>query len=61
VLSIDGFPPAYRSLEDTVNVPATARVRIAWMPDDRPGAWMAHCHILEHHAAGMMTHFHVIR
>jgi FtsP/CotA-like multicopper oxidase with cupredoxin domain len=61
VLSVDGVPPAYRSLEDTVNVPAKARVRIAWLPDDRPGAWMAHCHILEHHAAGMMTHFHVIR
>jgi FtsP/CotA-like multicopper oxidase with cupredoxin domain len=61
VLSVDGVPPAYRSLEDTVNVPAKARVRIAWLPDDRPGAWMAHCHILEHHAAGMMTHFHVVR
>jgi FtsP/CotA-like multicopper oxidase with cupredoxin domain len=61
VLAINGIAPAYRSLEDTVNVPRKARVRIAWLPDDRPGAWMAHCHILEHHAAGMMTHFNVIR
>jgi len=31
------------------------------MPDDRPGEWMYHCHILEHHAAGMMAHFRVVR
>jgi FtsP/CotA-like multicopper oxidase with cupredoxin domain len=36
-------------------------VRIAWMPDDRPGRWMYHCHILEQHAAGMMAHFDVVR
>jgi hypothetical protein len=30
------------------------------MPDDRPGSWMYHCHILEHAAAGMMAHFDVI-
>ena len=28
--------------------------------DDRPGTWMYHCHILEHHASGMMGHFEVI-
>ena len=37
------------------------RVRIAWMPDDRPGFWMYHCHILEHHAGGMMANFAVVR
>jgi FtsP/CotA-like multicopper oxidase with cupredoxin domain len=31
------------------------------MPDNRPGSWMYHCHILEHHAAGMMGHFDVIQ
>lgn len=61
VLSVNGTPPAYRSWEDTVHVPPMGRVKIAWMPDDRPGAWMAHCHILEHHAAGMMMHFDVVR
>ena len=61
VLSKDGVPPSYRSWEDTVNVPARSRVRIAWMPDDRPGEWMYHCHILQHHAAGMMAHFSVVR
>jgi FtsP/CotA-like multicopper oxidase with cupredoxin domain len=48
------------SWEDTINVPANGRVRIAWRPDDRPGSWMYHCHILEHHTAGMMATFKVI-
>jgi FtsP/CotA-like multicopper oxidase with cupredoxin domain len=61
VLSVNGKPPAYRSWEDVVNLPPRSRVRIAWMPDDRPGGWMYHCHILEHHEAGMMGHFDVVR
>jgi hypothetical protein len=36
------------------------RVRIAWSAEDRPGEWMYHCHILEHHAGGMMAHFEVV-
>ena len=59
VLEVNGAPPAFMSWEDTINVPAKGRVRIAWLPDDRPGTWMYHCHILEHHAAGMMAHFDV--
>ena len=61
VLDVNGEPPPVRSWEDTVNVPRKGRVRIAWRVDDRPGTWMYHCHILEHHAAGMMGHFEVIR
>ena len=61
VLHVNGEPPAYLSWEDTVNVPTKGTVRIAWLPDDRPGSWMYHCHILEHHAAGMMAHFEVRR
>ena len=61
VLAIDGKQPAWRSLEDVINVPPKATVRIAWYPDDRPGMWMYHCHILEHHAAGMMAHVEVKR
>jgi FtsP/CotA-like multicopper oxidase with cupredoxin domain len=60
VIGVNGNPPEFTSWEDTVNVPARGRVRIAWLPDDRPGGWMYHCHILEHHAAGMMAHFNVI-
>ena len=60
VLEVNGRPPEFRSWEDTVNVPAEGRVRIAWMPDERPGEWMYHCHILQHHAGGMMAHFAVV-
>ena len=55
VLSINGKAPAFRSWEDVVNLPPRSTVRIAWMPEDRPGSWMYHCHILEHHEAGMMV------
>jgi FtsP/CotA-like multicopper oxidase with cupredoxin domain len=61
VLSINGKAPQFRSWEDVVNLPPRSTVRIAWMPDDRPGSWMYHCHILEHHEAGMMGHFEVVR
>jgi FtsP/CotA-like multicopper oxidase with cupredoxin domain len=61
VLQENGTPTPALSWEDTVNVPAKGRVRIAWLPDDRPGKWMYHCHILEHHAAGMMGNFEVVR
>ena len=60
VLDVNGRAPEFRSWEDTVNVPRKGRVRIAWRVDDRPGRWMYHCHILEHHAAGMMGHFDVV-
>jgi FtsP/CotA-like multicopper oxidase with cupredoxin domain len=52
---------AFRSWEDTISIPAKGGVRIDWLPDNRPGRWMCHCHILEHHAAGMMAHFEVTR
>ncbi|MGZ4809203.1 MAG: multicopper oxidase family protein, partial [Thermoanaerobaculia bacterium] len=61
VLSINGKAPAFRSWEDVVNLPPKSTVRIAWVPEDRPGSWMYHCHILEHHEAGMMGHFEVVR
>ena len=61
VLQVNGKKPEWRSLEDVINVPPQATVRIAWYPDDRPGSWMYHCHILEHHASGMMADFDVVR
>ena len=60
VLSVNGEEPRFRAWRDTVNVPPRGRVRIAWMPDNRPGYWMYHCHILEHHAGGMMANFAVV-
>ena len=61
VLAVDGAPRDQVSWEDVVNLPPKSTTRIAWIADDRPGSWMYHCHILEHHAAGMMAHFDVVR
>jgi FtsP/CotA-like multicopper oxidase with cupredoxin domain len=61
ILAVNGVAPGFRSWEDTVNVPPRGNVLVAWMPDDRPGTWMYHCHILEHHAGGMMANFAVVR
>ena len=54
VLSVDGVPPAFRQLEDTVNVAIRSTVRLLVTPDN-PGDWMAHCHILPHAEGGMMA------
>jgi len=61
VLEINGKTPTYTAWKDTINLTPKTKVKIAWMPDDRTGTWMYHCHILEHHAAGMMANFQVIR
>jgi FtsP/CotA-like multicopper oxidase with cupredoxin domain len=37
VIEVNGAPPEFLSWEDTINVPAQGRVRIAWLPDDQPG------------------------
>ena len=60
VLEINGQAPEYRAWKDTINVGSRSKVKIAWLPDNRPGMWMYHCHILEHHEAGMMANFQVI-
>lgn len=54
VLSVDGVAPVQRTLEDTVNVPIYAVLRLRLVADN-PGDWMAHCHILPHGHGGMMT------
>jgi FtsP/CotA-like multicopper oxidase with cupredoxin domain len=61
VIAIDGVRVTPQTWDDTVNLPKKSRMTIAWVADDRPGMWMYHCHILEHHAAGMMGHFEVVR
>ena len=60
VLEMNGKAPEYKAWKDTINLTSRTKVKIAWMPDNRPGTWMYHCHILEHHAAGMMANFEVI-
>ena len=61
VLAVDGAPLDWVGWSDVVNLPPKSTTKIAWIPDDRPGSWMYHCHVLEHHAAGMMAHFDVVR
>ncbi|WP_018614744.1 multicopper oxidase family protein [Segetibacter koreensis] len=60
VIEENGKAPAYLAWKDTYNLKPRTKIKIAWMPDNRPGTWMYHCHILEHHAAGMMANFDVI-
>jgi FtsP/CotA-like multicopper oxidase with cupredoxin domain len=60
VLEENGNAPGYKAWKDTYNLKPGAKIKIAWMPDNRPGIWMYHCHIIEHHAAGMMANFEVI-
>jgi FtsP/CotA-like multicopper oxidase with cupredoxin domain len=60
VIEENGKAPAFLAWKDTVNLTPKSTIKIAWMPDNRPGTWMYHCHIIEHHAAGMMAHFDVV-
>ncbi len=60
VLEVDGKAPEYQAWKDTFNIAPRSTIKIAWMPDNRPGMWMYHCHVLEHHAAGMMAGFEVV-
>lgn len=60
VLEENGKSPEYKAWKDTYNLKPRTKIKIAWMPDNRPGMWMYHCHIIEHHAAGMMANFEVI-
>ncbi|MCB9056350.1 MAG: multicopper oxidase family protein [Chitinophagales bacterium] len=60
VIEENGKAPLYKAWKDSYNLKPKSKIKIAWIPDNRPGEWMYHCHILEHHAAGMMSHFEVV-
>jgi FtsP/CotA-like multicopper oxidase with cupredoxin domain len=60
VIGVNGERIQPTSWEDTVNIVGKQSATIAFRADARPGQWMYHCHILEHHAAGMMGHFEVV-
>jgi len=60
VIEENGKPLDYKAWKDTYNLKPKSKIKIAWVPDNRPGRWMYHCHILEHHEAGMMAHFEVV-
>ena len=59
VIEENGKVPDYKAWKDTYNLSPRSKIKIAWIPDNRPGTWMYHCHILEHHEAGMMATFEV--
>ena len=59
VIEENGKVPDYKAWKDTYNLSPRSKIKIAWIPDNRPGMWMYHCHILEHHEAGMMATFEV--
>ena len=44
--------------KDTALVKIGEKIKIILIPDN-PGKWMAHCHISEHLASGMMFGFDV--
>lgn len=54
ILSIDGVPPMFKTIQDTLNVKNLQRVRIA-VDANNAGDWMTHCHVLPHAEQGMMT------
>ena len=58
VLNKNGVPQTNLVWKDTVNVPAGEYLDIL-VDMSNPGAWVAHCHILEHIEAGMVFPFTV--
>jgi len=58
VLSHDGIPNEHLAWKDTMLLPAGVTADLL-LEISNPGVWMAHCHIAEHIASGMMFVFHV--
>ena len=54
VLSVNGVPPAQRTIEDNFNVRIYESLRLRVVANN-PGWWMSHCHILPHAEGGMMS------
>lgn len=60
VLEIDEKPIANAPWRDTQLMQPAERIKIAFVADN-PGKWLFHCHMLEHHMAGMGTWINVAR
>ncbi len=58
VIEREGMPVTGAPWRDTELVAPAERVRIAFVADN-PGKWLFHCHMLEHHMAGMGTWINV--
>ena len=59
VVSRNGVSPAFRQMEDTINVSLYETV-VLRLNANNPGDWMAHCHIQAHQYGGMMTVLRVL-
>ena len=59
VVARNGNPTRFREWQDTVLVMPREHVEIAFNADN-PGEWLFHCHVLEHHAAGMSAVVRVV-
>ena len=49
---------AHEAAQQWVLLAPGDRAEVAFVADN-PGRWLIHCHVLEHHAGGMGTHFEV--
>jgi FtsP/CotA-like multicopper oxidase with cupredoxin domain len=58
VVDRNGAPEPEAAWRDTVGVEALEEVEVVFVADN-PGKWLIHCHMLEHHAGGMVTWFEV--
>jgi FtsP/CotA-like multicopper oxidase with cupredoxin domain len=58
VLEIDGKAVTNAPWRDTQLMQPAERIKIAFVADN-PGKWLFHCHMLEHHMAGMGTWINV--
>jgi len=54
LLSVDDRPPARAVWHDSLPVAPDQAVEVAFVADN-PCRWLFHCHVLEHHMAGMGT------
>jgi FtsP/CotA-like multicopper oxidase with cupredoxin domain len=57
-VSPEGAETAEGPWRDTVLSDAREKTSLAFVADN-PGKWLIHCHMMEHHAAGMMSWFEV--
>jgi FtsP/CotA-like multicopper oxidase with cupredoxin domain len=55
VLDKNGDPLRPLAWKDTVDVPFDQTLSFIVRYDERPGAWMFHCHVLDHAEGGLMT------
>ena len=58
LLSRGGRAPARTTWHDSVSVAPDERVEVAFVADN-PARWLFHCHVLEHHLAGLGALVHV--